>query len=72
MNYFDEYGDAESTLLAAMLYEPDLIAKHIDQIHVGLFQSSVNKIIAGRTLVQYQRNGSPSVVLQLEDKFFYL
>lgn len=65
--YFDQYGDAESTLLAAMLYEPDLISKHIDQIHVGLFESSVNKIIAGRTLIQYQTSGCPSVILQLED-----
>ena len=64
--YLEECGSAEFTVLAALLYEPEMIRRHIDRISTSLFHSSIAKEIAGRTLQQWRDDGVPAVTLQVE------
>ena len=62
----EQYGEAEYTVLAAMLFNEQLVARHMDQIDVGLFFGSTSRDIAARTISQYRIAGGPCVGKQIE------
>ncbi|MDG2292157.1 MAG: DnaB-like helicase C-terminal domain-containing protein [Phycisphaerales bacterium] len=67
----EQYGDAEHTLLAALMFHDRLVSRHIARIDVGLFFGVEARDLAARTLMQYQIDGGPctgKLVDQINDQ----
>tara|TARA_Y100000593_G_scaffold93368_1_gene187989 strand:+ start:923 stop:2218 length:1296 start_codon:yes stop_codon:yes gene_type:complete len=61
------YPDAETAVVAALLYKPDCLSKYLAEVRPNLFHSKLNQEIVSRSLVQIRDTGTVSPVLQCQD-----
>lgn len=55
----EQYGNAEHSVLAALMFDGASVSRHIEHLNVGLFFGGVARDLASRTLLQYKVDGKP-------------